>query len=101
MYRGTTPTLTLTIDSDLNFANIDKLWVTFKAGTREKTFTEDDVTIVSADKKINVQLTQEDTLYFGAGTVSVQIRVKMNNDMSYASNIKKIDVNAILKDGMI
>lgn len=101
MYRGTTPEITLAIDSELNLQDVEKLWITFKAGTREKTFEEDDVSIDYDEKKIFIQLTQEDTLYFGAGTVSVQIRVRMNDDMSYASNIKKIDVNAILKDGII
>lgn len=101
MYRGTTPTLTFHINSDLNLLTIDELWITFKSNAKEKTFTLADVSIDNDNKQIMLEMEQEDTLYFGSGKLSVQIRIRTSDDNAYASNIKQINLDHILKDGVI
>lgn len=101
MYRGTTPTLTFHIDADLNLLTVEELWITFKANAKEKTFTLDNVSIDNDNKLVILELEQEDTLYFGSGKLSVQIRIRTADDNAYASNIEQVTLEHILKDGVI
>ena len=60
--------------------------------------------VVIDDSKIIVSLSQKDTLKFSLDSndiVSVQIRTKFKNETAVASNILKIRVKEILKDGEI
>ena len=98
MRRGTTPTNTFTVDVDLRQATA--LYVTYKQNSRvilEKTLADATITETS----VAVTLTQEETLAFGKGTVSIQIRAKFVDGVAIASNIITANVNAILKDGVI
>ena len=63
MYRGTTPTLIFKINSSIDLSNIKQVWITFEDAD-ETTFTKDDVTIDSENKRIILELTQEQTLKF-------------------------------------
>lgn len=103
MYRGTTPSLTFNIKTELDLTEIAECWVTFKSKQSNKvqTYTFDDLIIDSEAKTITITLTQEDTLYFSPGTVEVQIRLRTTDDLAYASNIKELDIGRILKDGEI
>lgn len=103
--RGTTPTIVFDIDTELDLNEIAELWITFKTkvGTRlrEKTFTLDDVSLDDEQKTITLPLTQEDTLHFSESTMQVQIRLRLNNDLAYASDIVDTEIGKILKDGVI
>ena len=103
MYRGTTPTITFKINTDIDLNEVAECWVTFKAhlGGEEKTFDKTDVIIDPLLKTIEVAMTQEETLFFKAGKIFVQIRLRMNDDLAYASDIKAMTMNGILKDGEI
>lgn len=101
MYRGTTPILIFNVKSELNLLTIEELWITFKASSKEKTFTLDDVSINNEEKQVTLQMSQDDTLYFGSGKLSVQFRFRTSDGNAYASNIKSITLDAILKDGVI
>lgn len=103
MYRGTTPSITFHINTELNLNEIVECWVTFKSKSSNKiqTYTLDDLILDSEEKTITITMTQEDTLYFSPGTVEVQIRLRTSDDLAYASNIKELDINRILKDGEI
>lgn len=103
MYRGTTPTITFNINTDLDLNEIAECWITFKAhiGVKEKTFDKTDLIIDAENNTITVAMTQEETLYFDRGKVFVQIRLRMNDDLAYASDVKEMSMNGILKDGEI
>lgn len=103
--RGTTPTLTFKINSNLDLTDIAELWITFRTEPgvwqREKTYTLDDVAVDAVEKTITLVLTQEDTLNFGESAVQIQMRVRMNDTMAYASDIIETTIGKILKDGVI
>lgn len=101
MYRGTTPTLQLKLKTVIDFGNIDQLYVTFSNTYTKLTLPIGRCTMDNENKTIEVTLTQEETLQFGASIVEVQVRIKLNDGKAYASSIANIEMNKILKDGVI
>ena len=103
MIRGTTPILTFKINTELDLSQIEKAEVTFKSenGMKERTWDETELSIDPVENKIQIQLTQEDTLYFSTGMIDIQLRVRMDNDMVYASKIVSSTLDRILKEGVI
>ena len=103
MIRGTTPTLTFNIKTDLDLTELMKAEITFKSvyGSKEKTWDENEVTIDPVEKQIMLTLTQEDTLYFNEGKINVQLRLKMQNEKVYASDVVNTTLDKILKEGVI
>jgi len=102
--RGTTPSLSFHITSELDLAEIAEVWITFKnkyGEIKEKTFTHEDVTIDAENNNINLFMTQEDTLEFSDYPQNVQIRLRMNDGLAYASSILEEPIGKILKDGII
>lgn len=104
--RGTTPTLTFHVKNEqLDLNEVAEIWVTFKtkAGVRpkEKTFDINDVVIDAEEKTIELFLTQEDTLFFSDAAILVQLRVRFDSDLVYASNIMDVTIGQILKEGVI
>lgn len=104
--RGTTPTLTFNVKNEqMDLANIAEVWITFKtkAGVKpvEKTYDINDVTIDAAEKTITLSLSQEDTLAFANSNMLVQVRLRMNDDMAFASSIIETTIGHILKEGVI
>lgn len=102
MYRGTTPTITLALDTELPLENLAELWVTFKGSTVEitKELNDSEVEVDSEHKKIIVSLSQQETLQLFNGKCEVQVRFRIG-ELAYASTIAKIDVERILKEGVI
>jgi len=103
MYRGTTPTISFKIKTDIDLNDVAECWVTFKAktGPKEKTFNISDLIIDPENKTITASLSQEETLFFNTGTIDIQIRLRTTDGLAYASDIKEIRMNKILKDGQI
>lgn len=104
MFRGTTPTLTFRINTELDLSTITDIYITIKAkhGDKVREYEMSDVEINTDEKKIYLPLTQEDTLYFNGGkTVMIQIRIKDENENAYTSDIKEAVFDQILKDGEI
>ncbi len=103
MRRGTTPTITFKINTELDLSDVAECWITLKdnLGAKEKTYTINDIFIDPEEKTIDIPMSQEDTLLFNTGAINIQIRLKMNDDMAYASEIKQIKMQGILKDGEI
>ena len=103
--RGTTPTVTIHVNSNIDMTQIAELWITFrtKPGVpqKEKTFTLDSTSIDPVEKTVTLVLSQEDTLAFAESAINVQMRVRMNDDMAYASSIIETSIGKILKDGVI
>ena len=100
MFRGTTPTIFLTLETELPLENLAELWVTFKSSMVEITKELSEVEVNSETKVVKVNLSQEETLKLFNGTCDVQIRFKIG-DLAYASTIEKIDIERILKEGVI
>ena len=101
MYRGTTPTLIYNVNSNLDLNGMLQIWVTLKNLMYEKTFEKDNIIVDNGNKTITVELSQEDTLLFNGKEVSTQIRFLDSMGKAYASNIEKIELNNILKEGVI
>lgn len=101
MYRGTTPTLIYNVNSNLDLNGMLQIWVTLKNLMYEKTFGKDDIIVNNENKTITVELSQEDTLLFNGKEVNTQIRFLDSTGKAYASNIEKIELNNILKEGVI
>lgn len=99
MYRGTTPTLTF----NLPFATaaLSEAYITFAqfgASVFEKTLTD----CTAGVQALTVTLTQSDTLLLDATEkVEIQIRGKTVDGEVIASNIMRVPVERILKDGEI
>lgn len=98
MYRGTTPAFTFTLPIDT--ADISLLSVAFKQnGELKFDKSKDDVTL--EDKKIVVTLSEEETLSLDPNyPILIQLRVGVGNSR-LASQIFKVNVNDILKDGVL
>lgn len=102
MYRGTTPTIVFKIkNSKINLGEMKQIYVTFKSNVREITYDKEDIELDVENNKIVVHMTQEDTLYFHSDLVNVQIRLLSRTDKAYATSIKQIKLNGILKEGVI
>ena len=99
MRRGTTPTHKFKVPIDLRSAV--KVYITYKQGNQVKVEkTKDDMEIT--EDQITLQLTQEDTLAFSTiGDVEIQCRARYADGAAPASNIKKVPVCKILKEGII
>ena len=95
--RGSTPTNTFTVNVDLRDATV---FVTYyQSGKVLVEKTGEDLSITSST--VELTLTQEDTLKFGTGEVSVQLRYVMQDGTADASNIITVSSERILKDGEI
>ena len=102
MYRGTTPIVVFIINSPtLNLSDMKQIWITFKDAINEITYSIEDLIINSEEKTIKVEMSQEDTLKFYSGTAKTQIRFLDNSGVSYASNVKQVKFDDILKEGVI
>lgn len=100
MFRGTTPTIFLTLDTELPLDNLAELWVTFKSSMVEITKQLNEVEVNTETKVVKVNLSQEETLKLYNGSCDVQVRFKIGN-LAYASTIAKINIERILKEGVI
>ena len=99
MRRGTTPTITLTVDADLTGHAV---YVTLRAPHREPLTLENDrltQTVIEGITTLEFTLTQEETLSF-CGPCEVQVRA-IKNGVAIATNIGTVDVNRILLEGVI
>ena len=99
MIRGTTPTLTLTLTLS-NEIDFETYFVTF----RQEGYTIVEKTEADCAREgtvITVPLTQDDTLRFRSGAaVEIQVRGKAGGK-AFATSIKKLYADDILKEGKI
>ena len=103
MRRGTTPTITATVDADLTGL---ELYLAFRQGaSRPLVKSGSDLQVDVADGKttIEVKLTQEDTLSLSdTSAVDVQLRaVKDGGAIALATTIASIEVDRILQEGVL
>jgi len=102
MYQGTTPKLIFKLlDNLLDLSSAVEIWVTLKLTPYTKTFDISRCAIDNENKTITIELSQEETLEMPASKVESQIRILLGNGKALATNIVKVDVNRILKGGVI
>lgn len=103
MIRGTTPILTFKVNTELDLNDVVKAEITFKSvnGMKERTWDLSRLILDPVENKIQLQLNQEETLYFNVGIIDIQLRIKLNNDMVYASKIVTSTLDKILKEGVV
>lgn len=101
LYRGTTPTHSFTLPDELNGVELAALYITYRQdgnAVLEKALS--DVSVESG--VVTVHLTQEDTLSFRADSVvQIQIRLRTAAGNAMASDVIRVDVGRVLKDGVI
>lgn len=97
--RGTTPTIPLTVDTDLTGWTVH---VTFKCDKSQITLDNSRLTIEPGEEStaIDVTLTQQETLALGVGDAEIEVRA-IKDDIAIATDIKKINVSRILEEGVI
>lgn len=100
MRRGTTPTITCTLSTDIDLAECELIRVIIRQGGGHVKLIKEagDVTIL--DKTISVKLSQKETLSFYQGSADIQVRIKAS-DAVYATGIKSIRVDTSLDEEVL
>lgn len=101
MRRGTTPTVKFSLPFDIE--DVDKLWLTVSQRSREVlTKTQTEMWIEDGVRMVSFKLTQEETLALDAGCkASIQARILTVGGEAFASQIKRVDVEDVLKEGVM
>jgi hypothetical protein len=100
MIRGTTPKLTFNLPFET--ALIKSAYITLKCESGETEIEKELCDCAVDEKSISFTLTQEDTLKLPpCAYVRMQLRVLTHGGEALASNIYKVYVEEILKDGAI
>jgi hypothetical protein len=103
MYRGTTPTITLKLDTDFDFNLIKEVWVTVSSMLTKITKKTNDcvLDLDSENKTVSIMLSQEETLSFVPGEVNIQVRILTINEEAFATPVNKTKFDEILEEGVI
>lgn len=101
MYRGTTPTLCFTVMTTLDLSEVEETWITLRNLVYERTYSGDEVKVDPKNKRMYIDMSQEETLSFSPGKVNVQARMLMKSGKVFATKITSFVVEEILKDGVI
>lgn len=101
MYRGTTPKFSLKLETDISFDDIEECYVTIASKIVNLTIGKDRLDFNDEMKRIELTLTQEETLQFHEGNAEIQVRIKLKDGTALASTIDKTVINKILKNGVI
>ena len=89
--RGTTPTFTLRInDPSVDFTEAENVYASFSQGKVSITKTGEDLDIYA--QKIDVYLSQEETLKFSTGEIRIQLNWTYNNAARAATRIASVVV---------
>lgn len=101
MIRGTTPTLCFRTPYEADM--VESGYITFTMrGDMTLDISLNDEHVVIGDNVISLTLTQAQTLSFDVGaTTLVQLRLVLADNNVVASNIVKVPIDKILKDGEI
>lgn len=100
--RGTTPTIIINIKNDIDLSQVVEAWVYFSQ--RDKVRIDkitSDITILPSEKKMQVTLTQEDTLNLKEGDALFQVRLLFSDGTALATKGSDVEVYQIYKGGEI
>ena len=106
--RGTTPTIVITVQSDIDLTEVAEVWIYISQQNKVKCDKElSDITFDYENKTMTVTLSQNDTLAFKADTPNIsqttlfQIRMLMNDGTALATIASKVSVKEVYKGGVI
>lgn len=94
MTRGTTPTITFTIDN-LDYSLLNKAELTIRQLYKNVLIKDLDI----LENEMQVTFTEEETLQMKAGVCELQIKLLFNSGEVLATNIVKTSVEEILNEG--
>ena len=97
MYKGTTPTIILTFNSDVDFSEAKSVVVTFATDYHRVMTEKADEELEINAHVIKVHLTQKETLAIKNDKLLVQVNVLYDDGNRLASDIKVIDWSPNLK----
>lgn len=100
--RGTTPTITINVKSDIDLTKVAEIWVYISQCKRVVVDKQiEDVTIEADTHTIKVTLSQNDTLGLKEGNALFQIRLLMTNGTALACIAESISIIEVYKGGVI
>ncbi len=97
MYKGTTPTIILTFDSDVDFSGAKSVVVTFATDFHRVMMEKADEELTIEANVIKVRLTQKETLAMKTGPLLIQVNILYRDGSRVASDIVSIDWTPNLK----
>lgn len=97
IYRGTTPTLEIPVNG-VGTNAIETVYVTLKQDEYEVTKSFDEVL---ENGVLKVTFSQKDTLGLKTGISNIQARIKCADGSALATDVHRVGVQDILKDGEI
>lgn len=99
IYKGSTPTIICDFeDEDLNFSDIVRARIVMENDDKRNHKIFNNPTINRENKTISVELSQQDTLSFDYGNLSLQAKIKLQNERVVISNIPVLLVERTLDD---
>lgn len=103
LIRGTTPTIIITVETEIDFDDVSAVWIYISQQNKVKVDKElSDVTFDKAKRTITVTLSQNDTLALKADAEALfQIRLLMVNGTAFATRASKVKVIEVYKNGVI
>jgi len=102
LIRGTTPTIVITVQTELDLHQVSQVWIYLSQQNKVKVDKLiSNVTFDYDHRIINVTLSQEDTLALRAGEALFQIRLLLMDNTALATIASNVEVIEIYKDGVI
>ena len=102
--RGTTPTIEVIVDDDVDLSNITATWLYISQKNKVVVDKElSDVVMVPEEHIIRLKLSQDDTLALKKGTAIFQIRIYFPDGLAMATvaDDDNVTIHEIYKDGVI
>lgn len=100
MFRGTTPTLHLTL-SGIPVDTLKDLYLTFHQKSSEWTLTNDRLEIDPENNQITVKLTERETLAMNNEPISIQLRATTLDGNVIATSKASVSVNDVYYEEII
>lgn len=103
--RGTSPTVIINVRSNIDLTYTDKVWVyIYQQGNLvvDREILGSSADIDKVNKKITLELTQQDTLALKADTGALlQVRLLLSTGKALATLASNIEIEEIYKGGVI
>lgn len=102
LIRGTTPTIIITVQTEIDLHQVAEVWIYISQQNKVRVDKQlEDVTFDYDHRKMSVTLTQNDTLALKEGEALFQIRLLLMDGTALATLASKVDVKPVYKPGVI
>ena len=103
--RGTSPTIIINVRSNLDLTHTSKVWVyIYQQGhlVVDREIAGGSTAIDTTNKKITLELTQQDTLALKANSGALfQVRLLLSSGKALATLASNVEIKEIYKEGII